>query len=184
MNRIISAILLLNILFLGANFTYAEGFTLSSPDISGQLANTHVFNGFGCSGDNISPKLKWKNAPKDTRSFAITVYDPDAPTGSGWWHWVIFDIPLQTGSLDRNSGNIEMAIAPKGSVQSITSFGKMGYGGACPPKGDTAHKYIFTIYALKIDKLGLDSKSMPAMVGFYLRNNVLAKASVITYYGR
>jgi len=184
MNRIISTALLFNLLLLVSNFAHAEGFSLSSPDVNGQLSNTHILNGFGCSGENISPKLSWKNAPKDTKSFALTAYDPDAPTGSGWWHWVIFDIPLNVNSLERNAGNVKVPVAPKGSVQSTTSFGQTGFGGACPPQGDSPHQYIFTVYALKVDKLGLDSKATPAMVGFYLNNNMLAKSSVISYYGR
>ncbi len=163
---------------------YADGFSLSSPDINGQLSKAHVFNGFGCQGENISPKLDWTNAPKGTKSFAVTVYDPDAPTGSGWWHWLIFDIPQDSSSLARNTGRVKNSIAPEGSIQSRTSFGQTGYGGACPPEGDTAHQYIFTVYALKVKQLGLDSDAPPAMVGFYLNSNQLAKASVIAYYAR
>ena len=167
-----------------ANFVHAEGFTLSSPDIAGQLSNMQVLNGFGCSGENISPKLNWENPPEGTKSFALTVYDPDAPTGSGWWHWVIFDIPANIHSLKRNAGNVKALIAPKDSIQSTTSFGQSGFGGACPPQGDSPHQYIFTIYALKIDKLGLKADATPALVGFYLGQNMLAKASVVVYYSR
>ncbi|MBX2807051.1 MAG: YbhB/YbcL family Raf kinase inhibitor-like protein [Cellvibrionaceae bacterium] len=162
----------------------AEGFTLSSPDIAGQLSKAQVFNAFGCSGENISPKLAWKNAPKGTKSYALTVYDPDAPTGSGWWHWVMFNIPADTHSLKADAGNIDLPIAPKGSIQSTTSFGGKGFGGACPPEGDSAHQYIFTVYALGVEKLDLDAEATPALVGFYLNANVLAKASLIAYYGR
>ncbi|MDQ7049630.1 MAG: YbhB/YbcL family Raf kinase inhibitor-like protein [Enterobacterales bacterium] len=162
----------------------AQGFVLTSPDIQGQLSDEQVFNGFGCSGKNISPRLAWKNAPEATKSFALTVYDPDAPTGSGWWHWLIFDIPVSINHLDKGAGGGENSKAPKGSIQTITSFGQSGFGGACPPQGDKSHRYIFTVYALKVDKLGLDEKAGPALVGYYLNANQLAKASIMAYYGR
>ncbi len=165
-------------------FVYAAGFTLSSPDIGGQLSSKQVFSGFGCNGDNISPKLSWQNAPKGTKSFAVTVYDPDAPTGSGWWHWVIFDIPNNIHALERNAGDNQSSSAPKGSIQSTTSFGQSGFGGACPPPGDNPHQYIFTVYALKIKTLGLKPDTTPALVGFYLGKNMLAKASLVAYYSR
>lgn len=170
--------------FAAAALVYAEGFTLSSSDIAGQLSNKQVFSGFGCQGENISPELNWENAPQGTKSFAVTVYDPDAPTGSGWWHWIIFDIPAEVHSLQRNTGNIKTGLAPAGSIQSITSYGQYGFGGACPPKGDPPHRYIFTVYALKIDKLGLKADSTPELIGFYLGQNMLAKASIIAYYAR
>ena len=184
MKKFIFSIWLVIGLLAATSFAYAEGFTLSSPDIAGQLSNQQVFNGFGCSGANISPQLNWKNAPQGTKSFAVTVYDLDAPTGSGWWHWVIFDIPADVHSLKSNAGNVKMHIAPKGSVQSITSYGQTGFGGACPPPGDRPHEYLFTVYALKVDKLGLKADATPALVGFYLGQNMLAKASVVAYYGR
>ncbi len=163
---------------------FAEGFTLKSSNMSGQLSNEQVFNGFGCKGDNISPALSWSNAPKGTKSFALTVYDPDAPTGSGWWHWVVFDIPANITSLVKNSGDIKSMLMPKGAIQGVTDFGKAGYGGACPPVAHKAHKYIFTIYALDTDKLGLDKKASPALVGYYLNLHVLGKASIVGYYDR
>ncbi|KAF3982360.1 MAG: YbhB/YbcL family Raf kinase inhibitor-like protein [Methylococcales symbiont of Hymedesmia sp. n. MRB-2018] len=167
-----------------SNLAYSKGFTLQSTDIQGQLSNEQVFNSFGCSGKNISPKLTWKNTPKETKSIALTMYDPDAPTGSGWWHWVIFDIPANIKSLDTNAGNLSNSIAPKNSIQSATSYGKAGFGGACPPQGDKPHQYIFTVYALKVSKLGLDENASPALVGYYLNANMLAKSSVVAYYQR
>ena len=171
-------------LFVFTHQVFAEGFTLKSEAISGQLSDEQVFSGFGCTGKNISPKLLWSNAPKGTKSFAVTVYDPDAPTGSGWWHWVIFNIPNSVNKLATDAGNITKQLAAKGSIQSMTSFGMTGFGGACPPKGDKAHRYIFTVYALKVDKLDLGKDAMPALVGFYLNNMALARASLIAYYAR
>jgi len=167
-------------IFFSATMIFAQNFTLSSSDLEGQLTSKQVFNGFGCTGENISPELSWKDAPKGTKSFAVTVYDPDAPTGSGWWHWLVFDIPKDKFTLPRGFGNSES----KDIIQSITDYGKSGFGGACPPIGDKAHRYEFTVYALDIETLGLDKNSNPALVGFYLNSHSLAKASLISYYGR
>jgi Raf kinase inhibitor-like YbhB/YbcL family protein len=169
---------------LGFKSVYAQGFTLKSGDLSGQLTEAQVFAGFGCNGKNISPSLTWINAPKNTKSFAVTVYDPDASTGSGWWHWVVFNIPSDITELKADAGNPQKGLAPKGSIQSVTDYGKPGFGGACPPEGDKPHRYIFTAYALNIVKLDLDEQASPAMVGFYLNQHVIAKASLIAYYGR
>ncbi len=163
---------------------HAGGFTLKSPDLSGQLTMDQVYNGFGCSGKNISPELVWSGAPKGTKSFAVTLYDPDAPTGSGWWHWIVFNIPASVHRLPAGAGDPAKGLLPKGAVQSRTDFGKPGFGGACPPAGDRAHRYIFTVYALDVEKLPLDEKSPPALVGFMLEKHAIAKASLISYYGR
>lgn len=170
-------------IFLGLIFSmglFAQGFTLSSNDISGQLSSDEVFNGFGCTGKNISPELSWKDAPKGTKSFAITVYDPDAPTGSGWWHWVVFNIPKDKNTLEKGFGNKETT----NIVQSVTDYGITGFGGACPPLGDKAHRYVFTVYALDVESLDLDKKTNAAVVGFYVNSHTLAKSSIIAYYGR
>ena len=155
-----------------------------SDDIGGQLTETQVFSGFGCSGKNISPSLKWVNAPRNTKSFAVTVYDPDAPTGSGWWHWVVFNISAADNTLKANAGNLEKNLAPAGSIQSVTDFGKPGFGGACPPAGDKPHRYVFTVSALDVEKLELDANTQPAMVGFFLNQHSIARASLVAYYGR
>ncbi len=164
----------------------AADFHVSSPVMKdkGTIANEQVFNGFGCTGGNTSPELIWQNAPKDTKSFAVTVYDPDAPTGSGWWHWLIFNIPPSTTKLPANSGKPDSGLAPKGSIQSMTDFGQPGYGGPCPPQGDKPHRYIFTVYALKVDLLPLRAEASGAMVGYYLHQNTLAKAMFTAHYGR
>lgn len=166
-------------------FSFAQGtFTLSSKDLGGQATSAQEFNGFGCVGENKSPQLSWANAPEGTKSFAVTMYDPDAPTGSGWWHWVMFDIPANVNELVSNAGNLSSNLAPINAIQSVTNYGAKGYGGPCPPEGHGLHEYIITVYALKIDKLGLDENTNPAVVGYYLWNNTIAKASIIAYYKR
>lgn len=164
--------------------TNAQTFTLKSDDIGGQMTSKQVFNGFGCTGGNISPQLSWANAPEGTKSFAVTIHDPIAPTGSGWWHWVVFDIPANVKELKQNAGNLGLNLSPSGSIQSITDFGKGGYGGPCPPEGHGFHQYVITVYALKTDKLGLDKNANPALVGFYLNANTIEKATIVAYYKR
>ena len=166
---------------LAADDTFKLQSAVVAPN--GTLANEQVFNGFGCSGKNVSPPLRWSGAPAGTRSFALTVYDPDAPTGSGWWHWVVYDIPASVSELPQGAGNAAGQL-PAGTVQGRTDFGAPGYGGPCPPAGDKPHRYIFTVYALKTAKLDVPSGSSAAMVGFMINANKLASASITARYGR
>lgn len=152
--------------------------------MGGQATKTEEFGGFGCTGKNQSPQLSWTNAPEGTKSYAITMYDKDAPTGSGFWHWIVFDLPATTNELVANAGNTTLALMPKGAIQSVTSYGAAGYGGPCPPEGHGIHQYVITVYALKADKLTLDANTNPEIVGYYLWMNTLAKASIVTYYQR
>jgi len=164
----------------------AQEFSVTSRDFEpgGMLKDAQVYKGFGCDGGNASPELGWKNAPVGTKSFAVTVYDPDAPTGSGWWHWLVFDIPATVTHLPPGAGDPKKGLAPAGSVQSRTDFGAEGYGGPCPPKGDKPHRYVFTVYALKVEKLGTPPTASGAMVGFGLNSQALAKATLTARYGR
>jgi Raf kinase inhibitor-like YbhB/YbcL family protein len=157
----------------------AQNFTLKSADLGGQASQKEFFNGMGCTGQNISPQLSWENPPAGTQFYAITMYDKDAPTGSGFWHWVVFNIPASVTELKSGAGDVSKNLAPKEAIQSITDFGKPGYGGPCPPAG-APHQYLFTVYALK-NKIDLDKNASPAMVGFYLNGSMLAKASIVMY---
>jgi Raf kinase inhibitor-like YbhB/YbcL family protein len=167
-----------------ATSTRAGKFTLHAPDLTARnrIALTHVFNGMGCNGQNISPALDWVNAPAGTKSFAVTVYDPDAPTGSGWWHWVMYNIPATTTSLAAGAGTGRNA--PRGSAQGRTDFGTKGYGGPCPPVGDRPHHYHFKVFALKVDKLDVPGDATAAYIGFNLNGNKLGTAEVTALYGR
>lgn len=164
----------------------AGAFKLTSPDIQegGTIADVHVFAGFGCEGGNQSPALSWSGAPADTKSFAVTVHDPDAPTGSGWWHWTVVNLPASAAALPRGAGDASGKGLPAGAVQSRTDFGKPGYGGPCPPKGDKPHRYVFTVFALKTDRLPVEAEASGAMAGFMINANTLAKASLTASYGR
>ena len=143
-----------------------------------------VYNGFGCTGGNISPQLAWSNAPEGTKSFAITMFDKDAPTGSGWWHWVAFDLPAATNAVHAGAGDPAKHLMPAGAIQGKTDYGTPGYGGPCPPPGDGPHQYVITVHALKVEKLGVDANASPAVVSYNLNTNALAKASIVFYYER
>jgi len=161
----------------------ANAMTLTSPDIKpgSKIANEQVFNGWDCTGQNVSPALSWSGAPKDTKSFAVSMYDPDAPTGSGFWHWWVANIPATVTSLPKGAGG--GTGLPDGAVQPHNDFSVAGYGGPCPPKGKP-HRYVITVFALKADKLDVDDKASPAVFGFYVNANVLAKATLTGLYGR
>jgi Raf kinase inhibitor-like YbhB/YbcL family protein len=169
---------------LSAGTLGAQNFTLTSKDIGGQGTALLEFDGFGCKGRNQSPQLAWSDAPAGTRSFAVTLYDPDAPTGSGWWHWVVYDIPVTESAIPTGAGNPEGRGLPKGARQGRTDYGKAGYGGPCPPPGHGFHQYILTVYALGVDRLDVGPDPSPALVGFNLNANALAKASLVFYYKR
>lgn len=165
---------------------HAGGFTLSSPVIKpgARLAEAQVFKGFGCEGGNVSPALNWKGAPKGTQSYALTVYDPDAPTGSGWWHWVVYNLPASATGVPEGAGAADGKGLPEGAVQVRTDFGAPGFGGACPPKGDKPHRYLFTVHALKVGKLELPPDPSPALVGFMVNANRLGSATLRAKYSR
>ena len=158
-------------------------FRIRSTDLAAgrPIPQDHVLDGFGCTGGNRSPGLSWSGAPVGTRSFAVTVYDPDAPTGSGWWHWVVFNLPGTTDHLDTDASRLGL---PAGAIQSATDFGKAGYGGPCPPAGAKPHRYVFTVHALKVDSLPLDASASGAMVGYMLGQNALATARLTATLGR
>lgn len=169
-----------------ACLTAAAGeFKLASTDVASKttISNKQVFNGFGCSGENVSPALTWSDAPAGTQSFALTVYDPDAPTGSGWWHWVVINIPANVTSLKAGAGTADGKLLPAGSQQVRTDFGAAGYGGPCPPAGDKPHRYIFTVYALKVPKIEVGADATAALAGFMINANKLGSATFTAYYG-
>ncbi|XDZ52482.1 YbhB/YbcL family Raf kinase inhibitor-like protein [Neisseriaceae bacterium CLB008] len=170
---------------LSGVFNMAQAFELSSTDISagGRLTQQAVYNGFGCSGGNTSPALQWKNAPKGTEYFAITVFDPDAPTGSGWWHWQVVNIPKQVSSLPSGAGEVSKLTMPKEAMQMRNDFGSNGFGGACPPEGHGPHRYQFTVYALP-QKLNIPQDASGALVGYMLNAQALATSSIEVLYER
>lgn len=156
-----------------------SNFTLTSADLRSQMTSEHVYHDFGAGGQNLSPQLSWTDAPEGTQSFLVVCHDADAPTEGGWWHWCTFNIPASMTSLETGQSQWPDAVR-----HAVNSYGSNGYGGACPPPGDPAHCYLFTVYALSTDKLDLPDGVQPAMVIFVANEHVLAKASVVSYYSR
>ncbi|GAA3995419.1 YbhB/YbcL family Raf kinase inhibitor-like protein [Comamonas faecalis] len=161
-------------------------FTLSSPDIAdgSTIAKHFEFDDFGCGGDNRSPVLRWSGAPAATKSFAVTVYDPDAPTGSGFWHWYVVDLPANVNELAANAGAKGGANLPAGARHIRNDYGQYAWGGMCPPPGDKPHRYVFTVYALSVERLEVPDDAPAALAGFMANANALAKASFTALYGR
>jgi Raf kinase inhibitor-like YbhB/YbcL family protein len=184
------SVLLASALAAGAMISAAHAqttaaFTLTSADIADgkKIPEAQVFNSFGCSGRNISPALSWSNVPAGTKSFALLVYDPDAPTGSGWWHWVAYNIPADATSLPANAGDPKKNLMPAAAVQGRTDFGTPGYGGPCPPPGKP-HHYYFRLYALKVPKLEVPADATAALIGYNVNANSLGMAQILGLYGR
>jgi Raf kinase inhibitor-like YbhB/YbcL family protein len=171
---------------LGLCMHSAMALELQSPDISNQtrMKKQQEYKGFGCDGDNLSPALRWKDVPSGTRSFALTVHDPDAPRDGGWWHWVVFNLPRDTRALEAGAGNPASGPMPKQAVQSRTDFGKAGYGGPCPPKGHGIHHYPFTLYALDVEKLPLGKEASPVKVDSMIKKHMLGSSSITGLYAR
>lgn len=160
-------------------------FRLYSPEIQADalIPKSFEFDGFGCSGDNRSPALKWSGAPEGTQAFAVTVYDPDAPTGSGWWHWMVINIPSNVTELAPDAGAVGGVNLPTGASQARIDYGVTGWGGVCPPPGDAPHRYIFTVYALK-GRIEVPADATAALTGFMIHANSLGHASFTARYGR
>jgi Raf kinase inhibitor-like YbhB/YbcL family protein len=151
------------------------------------LAKDHILSadfGFGCEGGNKSPHLAWSEAPAGTKSFAVTCFDPDAPTGSGFWHWLVVNIPPEVTELALDAGNPKTGKLPQQALQTRTDFGAPGYGGPCPPPGDHPHRYLFTVFAVGTDRLPVNADTSAAVIGFQLNFNTLAKAAIMGLYKR
>jgi Raf kinase inhibitor-like YbhB/YbcL family protein len=161
-------------------------FRLSSPDIraNGPIAMEQVFNSFGCTGQNISPALAWSRAPEGTKSFALLCHDPDAPTGgAGWWHWLVLNIPATESGLAKDAGAADGSKLPQGAAHVNTDFGGPGWGGPCPPVGDKPHRYVFTLYAMKVDRLDATGGTA-SLAGYMVNGNAIGKATLTGKFGR
>lgn len=160
------------------------GMQLTAPAFAdgGTLPGDQVFDGFGCTGPNISPALNWSGAPEGTKSLILTAYDPDAPTGSGFWHWTVFNLPADTAGISEGAGTAD-ATLPGGAIQGRNDYSLNAFGGACPPAGRT-HRYIFTVYAMPQEALPVDETVSGAVVGFFAHNTALDSASLTVTYGR
>jgi hypothetical protein len=163
----------------------AQAMTLTSPDVKADapIGLDFVYDGFGCTGKNISPGLNWTDPPAGTKSFAVTLYDPDAPTGSGWWHWLVYDIPGNSDGLPTGLGSGATPV-PKYVRQGPNDYGSANYGGPCPPVGAAAHRYVFTVYALPVEQLEVPEGASAAMIGFNLKAQAIGSASFTATFGR
>lgn len=158
-----------------------QAMTLKSADVKNgdSLNPAQIFNLWGCSGTNLSPQLTWSDPPKGTKSFAVTMYDPDAPTGSGWWHWVMINIPANVNSLKEGAGNVSGQNLPTGSSMVTNDFGFKGFGGACPPENAKPHHYTITVYALDVPTITIPFRASPAFAGYKILAHAIDKAVLI-----
>jgi Raf kinase inhibitor-like YbhB/YbcL family protein len=157
-------------------------FELRSDDLEegGRLPHDQVSDWVG--GKNLSPHLAWAGFPAETAGFAVTCYDPDAPTGSGFWHWAVAGIPASVTELPRGAGDPSGKNLPQGAFQLRNDAGFAGYMGAAPPKGDRPHRYIFAVHALDTDKLDVKPDATPALLGFNVTFHVVARATLTVFY--
>lgn len=172
-------------LILSSTAATADAFSLTSEDIAPGvlMSKSQEYRGFGCTGDNQSPQLAWSGAPKGTVAFALLAYDPDAPTGSGWWHWQVVNIPKEVTSLPAGAGDTSQKMIPKGSVQISNDYGEKGFGGACPPNGHGVHRYQFTVHALS-QKLELPENASGALTGYMVNAHSLGSSTLEALYKR
>ena len=169
-----------------ASNAIADGFTLESASFgpNATLDTKYVFNGGSCHGGDDSPELHWSGAPAGTKSFAVTLFDPDARHGAGFWHWIVFDIDAKTASLPVGAGADAGSVAPPGSVSGKNDFGRIGYSGPCPPEGDKPHRYVFTVYALRTEHLGVPAGADGPTVRKALEAGTILSATLQAQYGR
>ena len=160
-------------------------FTLESSDVADgqQMSDAQVYNGFGMTGQNVSPQLRWRGFPAETKGFAVTCYDPDAPTGSGWWHMIVLDVPPSVTELPTGAVSGDKSGLPPGAFCVRNDFGSKDFGGAAPPAGDLLHRYVFAVHALDVDSFGLDSDVIPAVAGFNVGFHTLARVVMTPVYG-
>ena len=160
-------------------------FTVTSTDVSAgeMLSDKHVYNSFGMSGENVSPHLSWSGFPAETKSFAVTCYDPDAPTGSGFWHWIVLGIPASVTQLETGVAGTGGSGLPKGAFHVRNDYGAKDFGGAAPPAGDEPHRYVFAVHALDVESLDVNDEISPAVAGFNLRFHTIARAVMIPVIG-
>lgn len=171
---------------LGCSPARSRQFTLRSADIQagGDIPRRFEFSGFGCKGENRPPELHWLDAPPGTKSFAVTVFDRDAPTGSGWWHWIVVNIPAHINRLPQGAGDRSGSALPEGAQQFRNDYGAQGWGGVCPPVGVRNHRYLFSVYALRVGKLNIPPGASAAYVGYVIQANAIGRSQFFALYGR
>jgi Raf kinase inhibitor-like YbhB/YbcL family protein len=167
--------------------TLKPKFVLSSPDTQmvAKIPEAYAGNVFGCTGGNMSPPLQWTGAPAGTKSFVVTLFDPDEKGDpSGWWHWIVYDLPANVDKLSKGAGIEHSSVLPPGAMQGRSDLGTDAYHGPCPDKGERPHRYTFTVYALSVEKLDVPADSSGAMVVSTANDHLLGKAVFVAHYGR
>ncbi|HYD81645.1 MAG TPA: YbhB/YbcL family Raf kinase inhibitor-like protein [Paucimonas sp.] len=179
-----ASLLFLCSMLAAATVNAGETFKISSTDVQDNqsLKPPQVFKGFGCDGGNRSPQMQWSGAPAGTKSFAVTMYDPDAPTGSGWWHWIVYNLPASVNGLGADAG--QPGKLPLEAKHGRNDYGRFDFGGACPPPGDKPHRYILTVHALRVEQLDVPNDASAALIGYMLNANRLGSATLTATYGR
>jgi len=184
-NRLHSTFVSLALLAVIPTTAFAKPFTVNVDDLGRDRAfiNAQVYDGFGCHGENISPRISWTQVPRGTKSIVVTIHDPDAPTaGLGWTHWKGVNIPPSTSSIPKGaSGN--PSLLPAGALETMTDFGASKYGGPCPPQGES-HRYVVTISALSVASIDVKPESSPALVAYQMHGNIIAQARFVARYHR
>jgi len=164
-------------------FSQSFSVAVDPLDRHGHFANAQVFNGFGCHGDNVSPRIAWSHVPPGTKSLVVTVHDPDAPTGGlGWTHWNVVNIPPSVSSIETGASG-HAARMPAGAIETLTDFGASAYGGPCPPAG-ASHRYVVTVSALSVASIDVMPASSPALVAYQMHGNIIAQAKYVARYHR
>ena len=165
----------------------ASAFDLTSPDVSADkpISSKFIYNSFGCSGENVSPQLVWSDPPAGTKSFAVLVHDPDAPTGgAGFWHWIVTDIPVSARGFAQGAGAAGGKALPAGARQFENDAGEAAWVGPCPPPGHGLHRYVFTVYALGVEKIDLPAGAKASLVGFIVNKSAIGTATLTARFGR
>ncbi len=169
--------------FIAAGSAKAGDFKIENVELAGDsFAHAQVSGSFGCDGQNVSPAIRWSGAPPATQSYLLTLFDRDAPTGSGFWHWVVADIPASVHAMPSGAGD-DATRLPAGARPMKNDTGEARYLGPCPPRGET-HRYVLTLHALKVAKLPVDGHATPAVIGYAAHGQEIATATTTVRFGR
>ena len=173
---------LLTLFFTLSTLLFSRGLYLSSHSLGKQLKKEQVYDGYKCGGENISPHLHWRSTLRGVKSFAITMHDIDASVNNGWWHWIVYNIPKNVRTIQKDASNLKLL--PDVAKEARNDYGFIGYGGACPPKKDKPHRYITTLYALNVSRLNIDKSATAFEIYQEIKKHTIAKSTIVSRYRR